>query len=263
MHFVYIFAAVLPAILILLYAYKQDFFPEPPKIVFKTFLFGCATVLAVDLFIGVLDDYSEKNFTGETYYFFDSFIRAAFLEEFFKLTVIVFYCTRKSVFDEPMDGLIYGVAASLGYAAYENIDYVLHVGEFAPSFDMALTRAFSAVPAHALNGIVMGFFVAKSIFEKKHNYTYLILAILIPVAMHGSYNYSISSDLFHWQFANVILFVSGLAAIFMFRNLKRKQKAGIIYDKKYYKITISNFTNATTTVLLIYLVLNYLVNLFL
>ena len=263
MHFVYIFAAVLPAILILLYAYKQDFFPEPPKIVFKTFLFGCATVLAVDLFIDVLDDYSEKNFTGETYYFFDSFIRAAFLEEFFKLIVIVFYCTRKSVFDEPMDGLIYGVAASLGYAAYENIDYVLHVGEFAPSFDMALTRALSAVPAHALFGIVMGFFVAKSINEKKYNYVYLILAILIPVAMHGSYNYSISSDLIHWQFVNVILFVSGVSVVFMFRNLKRKQKAGIIYDKKYYDITISNFTNATTTVLLIYLVLNYLVNLFL
>ena len=162
-----------------------------------------------------------------------------------------------------MDGLIYGVAASLGYAAYENIDYVLHVGEFAPSFDMALTRALSAVPAHALFGIVMGFFVAKSIFEKKHNYIYLILAILIPVAMHGSYNYSISSDLIHWQFVNVILFVSGVSVVFMFRNLKRKQKAGIIYDKKYYKITISNFTNATTTVLLIYLVLNYLVNLFL
>ena len=78
--------------------------------------------------------------------------------------------------------------------------------------------------------------------------------------MHGSYNYSISSDLIHWQFTNIILFVSGLAAIFMFRNLKRKQKAGIIYDKKYYDITISNFTNATTTVLLIYLTLNYLVN---
>lgn len=263
MHFVYIFAAVLPAILILLYAYKQDFFPEPPKIVFKTFLFGCATVLAVDLFIGVLDDYSEKNFTGETYYFFDSFIRAAFLEELLKLTVIVFYCTRKSVFDEPMDGLIYGVAASLGYAAYENIDYVLYAAEQSPSFDIALTRALSAVPAHALFGIVMGFFVAKSIFEKKHNYIYLILAILIPVAMHGSYNYSISSDLIHWQFVNVILFVSGVSVVFMFRNLKRKQKAGIIYDKKYYDITISNFTNATTTVLLIYLVLNYLVNLFL
>ena len=252
MYFVYILAAISPAILILLYAYKQDFFPEPPRIVFKTFLFGCATVLAVQLIIPVLDNYSEKNFTGETYYFFVNFIRAAFLEEFFKLVVIIFYCTRKSVFDEPMDGLIYGVAASLGYAAYENIQYVVFFNDYSASFDIALSRAFSAVPAHALNGVVMGFFVSKSIFEKNHNYMYLILAILIPVAMHGSYNYSISSDLIHWQFTNIILFVSGLAAIFMFRNLKRKQKAGIIYDKKYYDITIINFTNATTTVLLIY-----------
>ena len=81
--------------------------------------------------------------------------------------------------------------------------------------------------------------------------------------MHGSYNYSISSDLIHWQFINVFLFVSGLAVIFMFKSLKRKQKAGIIYDKKYYEITLNNFVNSTTTVLLIYLVLNYLVNLFL
>ena len=223
MHFVYIGAAILPAIIILLYAYKQDSFPEPPKIVFKTFLFGCATVLAVDLVIPVLDDFSEKTFKGETYYFFNSFIRAAFLEEFLKLTVIVFYCTRKSVFDEPMDGLIYGVAASLGYAAYENIDYVLYVKEY-PSFGLALTRAFSAVPAHA------------------------------------SYHYSLSSDLIHWQFINVIMFISGVAVIFMFKSLKTKQKAGIIYDKKYYEITINNFTNAATSVLLIYLVLNYLVN---
>jgi len=259
MHFVYIGAAILPAIIILLYAYKQDSFPEPPKIVFKTFLFGCATVLAVDLVIPVLDDFSEKTFKGETYYFFNSFIRAAFLEEFLKLTVIVFYCTRKSVFDEPMDGLIYGVAASLGYAAYENIDYVLYVKEY-PSFGLALTRAFSAVPAHAFFGIVMGFFVAKSIFEEKNNYFYLILAILIPVGMHGSYNYSLSSDLIHWQFINVIMFISGVAVIFMFKSLKTKQKAGIIYNKKYYSISLTKFINICTTTLLIILGLNYVVS---
>ena len=126
MHFAYIGAAIIPAILILLYAYKQDTFPEPPRIVFKTFLFGCATVLGIDLLIPVLDNFSKENFTGQTFHFFNNFIRAAFVEEFFKLSVIIFYCTRKTAFDEPMDGLIYGVAASLGFAAYENIDYVLY-----------------------------------------------------------------------------------------------------------------------------------------
>ena len=61
--------------------------------------------------------------------FFQDFIRAAFVEEFFKACVIIFYCTRKTAFDEPMDGVIYGIVASLGFAAYENIDYVLYYDE--------------------------------------------------------------------------------------------------------------------------------------
>ena len=124
-HFLHIFAAMLPGVVILIYVYKQDVFPEPKQIVFKTFLFGCATILGIDLVIPVLDNFSEANFKGETYYFFDSFIRAGFVEEIFKAMVLVFYCTRKSAFDEPMDGIIYGVAVSLGYAAYENIAYIL------------------------------------------------------------------------------------------------------------------------------------------
>ena len=74
MHFLYIGAAVIPALLILLYAYKQDSFPEPPRIVFKTFLFGCATVLGIDLIIPVLDNFSETTLKGETFNFFDNFL---------------------------------------------------------------------------------------------------------------------------------------------------------------------------------------------
>ena len=262
MHFLYIGAAIIPALLILLYAYKQDSFPEPPRIVFKTFLFGCATVLGIDLIIPVLDNFSETTLKGETFNFFDNFIRAAFVEEFFKLSVIIFYCTRKTAFDEPMDGLIYGAAASLGFAAYENIGYVLHFYK-EPSFDIALIRAFSAVPMHALCGIMMGFLVSQSIFEKKHNYLNLVLALLIPVGMHGLYNFSYSSQLLSPQIANIILFVFTVRAIFMFKNLKQKQQAGIIFNKKHYTISLNNFINATTTVLLIYLALNYLASLYL
>ena len=91
-NFFYILAAVLPAIIILLYVFKQDAFPEPKEIVIKTFIFGAAITIALDLFIGDFDRFSEKNLTGETYFFFDSFIRAAFLEEIFKMMIIVFYC---------------------------------------------------------------------------------------------------------------------------------------------------------------------------
>ena len=258
-HFLHIFAAFLPGVVILIYVYKQDHFPEPKKIVFKTFLFGCATVLGIDLLIPVLDNFSETNFKGETYYFFDSFIRAAFVEEIFKAIVIVFYCTRKSAFDEPMDGIIYGVAASLGFAAYENIGYVLNFYKN-PSFDIAIVRAFSAVPMHAFCGIIMGFLVTQSIFEKKHNYLNLILALLVPVGLHGLYNFSYASPSVSYQMANVVLFVSFLRVIFMFKALKKKQLTGIITHKKNYFISVNKFIQSTSSVLLIYLAILYLVS---
>ena len=158
-----------------------------------------------------------------------------------------------------MDGLVYGVAASLGFAAYENIGYVLSFYK-EPSFNIAIVRAFTAVPMHALCGVIMGFLIQQTIFEKEHNYLNLILALLIPVGMHGLYNYSYSSSLISNQVANVILFVFFLRAIFMFRGLKSKQLEGIISHKKYFIINKNIFVQVSTTVLLFYLILTYIVN---
>lgn len=258
MYFLYLLAAILPAVVLVLYAYKQDQFPEPPRIVFKTFLFGCATVLAINLIIPVLDNYNEEFFSGETYHYFDSFIRAAFVEEFFKACVIIFYCTRKTAFDEPMDGVIYGIAASLGFAAYENISYVLYF-EKVPSFDIALVRAFTAIPMHALCGVVMGFLISQSIFENKHNYLNLFLALFIPVGIHGLYNYSFSSSVISYQIAYFLLLVFSIRAYLIFKNLKLRQKQSIIFNKRYYNISLSNFINISVNTIIIFLVFNYLV----
>ena len=258
MYFLYLLAAILPAVVLVLYAYKQDQFPEPPRIVFKTFLFGCATVLAINLIIPILDNYNEEFFSGETYHYFDSFIRAAFVEEFFKACVIIFYCTRKTAFDEPMDGVIYGIAASLGFAAYENISYVLYF-EKVPSFDIALVRAFTAIPMHALCGVVMGFLISQSIFENKHNYLNLFLALFIPVGIHGLYNYSFSSSVISYQIAYFLLLVFSIRAYLIFKNLKLRQKQSIIFNKRYYNISLSNFINISVNTIIIFLVFNYLV----
>ena len=258
-YFLHLFAAMLPGVVILIYVYKQDVFPEPKQIVFKTFLFGCATILGIDLVIPVLDNFSEANFKGETYYFFDSFIRAGFVEEIFKAMVLIFYCTRKSAFDEPMDGIIYGVAVSLGYAAYENIAYIEYFSKETSLIDISLVRAFSAVPMHGLCGVMMGFLITLSIFEKKHNYLNLVLAILVPVGMHGLYNYSLASNVVSYHLANVILFVFFLRAIYLFRDMKQKQRESQMFHKKHYTITINNFFQAASSVLVFYLVLNYLI----
>ena len=60
-----------------------------------------------------------------------------------------------------------------------------------PSFDIAIFRAFSAaIPLHALCGVMMGFLIAETLFEKKYNFYNLFLALAVPVGIHGLWNYS-------------------------------------------------------------------------
>ena len=89
----------------------------------------------------------------------------------------------KTWFNEPFDGIVYAVMVSMGFAAVENVMYVLQGG-----MDVALVRAFSAVPAHATFGIIMGFFMGKAKFSKNRimwNFTGLMSAILF----HGAYDF--------------------------------------------------------------------------
>jgi len=60
-------------------------------------------------------------------------------KSFFKWFIIYFTAYRFLEFQKPYDGIIYGVAVSLGYASAENILYLMAYG-----FDMeyALLRAF-------------------------------------------------------------------------------------------------------------------------
>ena len=182
------------------------------------------------------------------------------------MMIIVFYCTRRTAFDEPMDGLVYGVAASLGYAAWENIDYVLYFIDpsgnwiYNPSFKVAIFRAFSAVPLHALCGVMMGFLIAETLFEKKYNFYNLILALAVPVGIHGLWNYSLLSDAVSEQIAYITAFIIFFRSIYIFRNFKRKQLNKSMFSVRYYNITAKDFSLASIIVFSFYLTLNFLID---
>ena len=164
------FYAILPVALIFYYVYKRDKFPEPPRIVFITLLLGFGITFPLSLLIPFAEGILERlDFNLESNNFYMSFIRAAFLEETMKFLILIYYCLHLDEFDEPMDALVYGVAASLGFAAFENWEYVIGAAnkniEYAK--DVALIRSFTAVPLHALAGVFMGFFLMDAVFEKE------------------------------------------------------------------------------------------------
>jgi RsiW-degrading membrane proteinase PrsW (M82 family) len=96
----------------------------------------------------------------ETFFYF--LFGVALFEELSKFIAVRLLAYRSKLFDETMDGMIFGIAAGLGFAAVENVFYVLQYGG-----TVALFRAFVSVPGHAFYGAIMGYYLARAKFTKK------------------------------------------------------------------------------------------------
>jgi RsiW-degrading membrane proteinase PrsW (M82 family) len=179
-------AAVVPSLVLLWYFHSKDKYPEPASVVWMTFGLGVLSIIPVLLMafpmvlvlsqLGARDPY----LIGIS----DAFLTAAVPEEACKLAVLLLYSARRSAFDEPMDGLVYGVAASLGFATLENILYVASGG-----LPTALARALTAVPGHAMLGAIMGYYVGQARFDPQRRRSLLLKAWAVPMLLHGLYDF--------------------------------------------------------------------------
>jgi RsiW-degrading membrane proteinase PrsW (M82 family) len=118
--------------------------------------------------------------------FFKAFIVAGLVEEFLKLTVVRLTVYRTNAFDEVMDGIVYAVAAGLGFACMENVLYVL-----GRPLSVALIRAFTAVPLHALASGLMGYAVGRAKFAASaaQERSWMRRGLAVAVLVHGLYNW--------------------------------------------------------------------------
>lgn len=176
-------AAALPSMLLLRWFRNSDQFPEPWPVVRKVFWRGVWVVAPVLMIADPLKMFQPQD---EVMWaaLYEAFVLAAIPEEFFKYFVLVFFCLRLKEFDEPMDGIVYGVTVSLGFATFENVLYVMDGG-----LGVAVMRALTSVPAHAMTGAIMGYFIACSMIEPANKLRAFILAFFVPTLLHGAYDF--------------------------------------------------------------------------
>ena len=174
--------AVAPPLLIAYYVYQKDKYDKEPKsLIIKSFLFGCLGIIPAIF----LELFVEGIFTNLFLYVF---IGIALVEEGVKYFFLKKYLFNKADFNEPMDGIVYAVMISLGFATVENIAYVLN--NEGQEMNVALIRMFTAIPLHAVCGVILGYFVGLAKFSNNKNillYKGLFLATLV----HALYNYFI------------------------------------------------------------------------
>lgn len=211
---------ILPSILIISYFVYSDKFKEPRGEIIKIFIYGILITIPAYFLNTYLNAFWYANFQVSQE-IISSFLTAAPVEEGLKLSILYFYVYKMKDFNEPIDGIVYGVTVSLGFATLENIYYVYLLADYFDTSSMALAiaRSFSAVPAHAVFGVFMGYFFMKYSFIKKGDN--LIFAFLIPFVLHGCYNLFTASNFF---ISLLLILISWIVALKLFSRLKNTQQ---------------------------------------
>ncbi len=177
--------ALAPAAAIIWYIYTKDEYErEPAGLLFVAFLLGIVSIIPA-LIGGALGEHlgygtSTNVFVTAIY----AFIVVAFSEELAKFIFLRGYLFRKSDFNEPFDGIVYAVMVGMGFAAFENVVYVAQGG-----VGVALLRMFTAVPAHAAFGVIMGYYVGMARFDERNRNRLLIKGLFWAVVAHGAYDF--------------------------------------------------------------------------
>lgn len=172
--------AVAPAALLLKYILLRDKYKrEPKQLIAITFLLGALGIIPATI-IELLLGFGNILITA--------FLSVAVVEETVKYLAVRGKAYNSSNFNEVMDGVIYGVAAGLGFATVENIFYVLGFG----TISTALVRAFMSVPSHAAYGGIMGFYLGMAkpfcLTSKQHERKLILTGLAIAILLHGIYD---------------------------------------------------------------------------
>lgn len=217
MSFLLIIVSVIPIILLGLYIYNKDTEKEPKSLLIELFSSGLVSsfiVVVINMLTALLipDFYLSDNYSKFTLFelFILIFLEIALVEELSKWLMIRFLGYQSKEFDQPYDIIVYAVFVSLGFAAVENIMYVMQGG-----ITVGLYRALFSVPGHAAFGVFMGYFLGLAkVYQKKDKFKYrlyIFLSIFIPALIHTIYNFLLMLESFYC----LIIFIGFMIVLYM------------------------------------------------
>jgi len=190
-------AAVAPALLILWLVIAAGERPGPPAKVWTAFFLGAASISLLGVarapFMSILAA-PENPWVGQVLH---SVFGVALPEEAVKILVIVAISARRRPFADPMDTVIYGAAAGLGFAAYENLAYLVQHADMWRS--LAALRSVLTVPFHGALGVIAGAYLAiarsgTALGAHRHHRDRArvysrVLVLLGPLALHAGFDF--------------------------------------------------------------------------
>lgn len=224
-------SALLPAVLLWIYVWKQDRQPEPTGWLVKAVVWGvgiCFPVAMIEIGIQTMlfgEDGEPTSLVGTAA---RAFFVAAVPEESFKLLALWLLLRKNPYFDEHYDGIVYAVCVGLGFAAIENVFYV--IGSEGNWMGVAVARALLAVPGHYAFAVLMGYYYSVYHFADRSLMVALSI-LLVPVVAHGIYDTLAMSGMVNPYIGGIAFFVLIYFCIKMHKFAKTKIVAQITRDE--------------------------------
>src|SRR5580700_6849452 len=214
-------AAVAPALLILWLVVAADERPGPPAKVWTAFFLGAASISLLGLirtpFVAMLSA-PENPWVAQALH---SLFGVALPEESVKILVIALVSVWRRPFTDPMDTVVYGAAAGLGFAAYENLAYLVQHADMWQS--LAALRSILTVPFHGALGIIAGAYLAiarsgTALGAHRHNRDWArisnrILMVFAPMALHAGFDFPLLTLQKNPDIDNTTRFILGAVSV--------------------------------------------------
>ena len=182
--------AVAPAIILITYIYLVDIKQREPILqILKGFVYGI-----ISAFVAIF----AALFLADTHFYTDTytnvieaartaFFGAALPEEAAKLFMLWLLVRKNKYFDERLDGIVYAVAISMGFAAFENILYLFD--NYDQWLTIGITRAILSVPGHYAFAVLMGYYYSKVHFGISNVLKDKLMILLAPILVHTIFDW--------------------------------------------------------------------------
>ena len=188
--------ALLPCLLWLWFFFRRDRYDrEPKRLILKLFLVGA---LPVAFLAGIVNSAAATVLTLGLV----SVVIAPLGEETLKYLGAKRGARKARAFDEPVDGMIYGVTVGLGFAAAETVDYLtaaymgvdLWTGEadaLCSGFEcfaiIAVVRGVGSALVHALCSGIAGYYLSRRVLDGAGRGA-AVGGVLLAAVFHGLWN---------------------------------------------------------------------------
>jgi RsiW-degrading membrane proteinase PrsW (M82 family) len=198
--------------------------PEPKRLIAITFLLGCLSTIPAGIVntsfgIDALLNSDPDLITVAAGMLFV----VGPIEELSKFAVVRLVPYRSLYFDEPMDGLVYGVTASLGFASLENLIYVLEFGS-----GVMLVRAPISTLAHLVFGSIWGYALGQHHSSGGNRKGLVLGGLALAATVHALFNVAV----FTFPLASLALVAVG--GVWAFKSFRREQQISPFRFKRNY-----------------------------